>query len=350
MQFGIFLPNGSNGYIPSKGSPVYLPTYEHNLAITLEAERQGFDFVLSMMKYRGFGGETGYWDACLESFTLMAGLAAATTKIGLFPSVTLLAHHPALCARMVATIDDISNGRGGLNIVTGWNKPEYVQMGLWKGDEYFERRYEFAADYLTIVKDLWRDGRTTHHSEFFDLEDCAVLPTPGREIPVVCAGQSPKGQDFTARMGDRNFVIADPAALKGIVESVKGKARSYGRQVGTYGLFHLIIAETDEKARQTGEAIIAAGDKGAITNILASAALDTNKGGTSDRLKQGLSLPLDMGNAAFMGIPVIHGSPETVARKIADIEQETKVDGILFSCPDFEAGIRQFGQEVMPRF
>ena len=68
-----------------------------------EAERQELDFVLSMMKYRGFGGQTGYWDACLETFTLMAGLAAATSRIGLFPSVTLLAHHPAVCARMVAT-------------------------------------------------------------------------------------------------------------------------------------------------------------------------------------------------------------------------------------------------------
>ena len=349
MHFGVFLPNGSNGYIPSAGSPVYLPTYEHNLAITLEAERQGLDFVLSMMKYRGFGGETGYWDFCLESFTLMAGLAAATSKIRLFPSVTLLAHHPAICARMISTVDDISNGRCGLNIVTGWNKPEYVQMGLWKGDEYFERRYEYAADYLTIVKALWREGRTTHHSEFFDLEDCIVQPQPGREIPIVCAGQSPKGQDFTAKMGDHNFVIADPDALKGIVARVKEKADGYRRQVGTYGLFHLIIAQTDAAAREYGEAIIAGGDEGAIANFLASAALDTNTGGTSDRLREGLSLPLDAGNAAFMGIPVIHGSPATVTEKIDAIGRDTGVDGILFSCPDFVQGVRDFGEQVMPR-
>ncbi|OYW87313.1 MAG: pyrimidine monooxygenase RutA, partial [Pseudomonadales bacterium 32-61-5] len=94
MKFGVFLPNGSNGYIPSKGSPVYLPTYQHNKAISQEAERLGLDFVLSMMKFKGFGGETGYWDACLESFTLMSALAADTKTIGLFPSVTLLSAHP----------------------------------------------------------------------------------------------------------------------------------------------------------------------------------------------------------------------------------------------------------------
>ena len=64
MKFGVFLPNGSNGYIPSAASPLYAPTYAHNLAIAREAERQGLDFVLSMMKFRGFGGSTGYWDAC----------------------------------------------------------------------------------------------------------------------------------------------------------------------------------------------------------------------------------------------------------------------------------------------
>src|SRR5260221_238615 len=83
-----------------------------------EAEAQGFDMILSMMKYRGFGGDTGYWDACLETFTLMAALAAVTSRVELFPSVTLPALHPAVVARMVSTIDDISGGRCGLNIVT----------------------------------------------------------------------------------------------------------------------------------------------------------------------------------------------------------------------------------------
>ena len=146
MKFGVFLPNGSNGYILSSGSPIYTPTFEHNKAISIEAEKQGLDFVLSMMKFRGFGGETGFWDACLESFTLMAGLAGVTNKIELFPSIALLSQHPAVTARMIATIDDISEGRCGLNIVTGWNSPEYKQMNLWPGDSHYERRYKYATD------------------------------------------------------------------------------------------------------------------------------------------------------------------------------------------------------------
>lgn len=349
MKFGVFLPNGSNGYIPSAAAPRYLPSWEHNLAITQEAERQGLDFVLSMMKYRGFGGETGYWDACLETFTLMAGLAAATTRIGLFPSVTLLAHHPALAARMVATIDQMSGGRCGLNIVTGWNRPEYVQMGLWPGDSHYARRYELAADYLAILKALWRDGRVTHRSEFYTLEDCTVTPHPGRELPIVCAGQSPAGIAFTAAHGDWNFVMAHPARLREIVDGVKAAAARHGRQVGTYALFGMILAGTDAEARAEGERIIAGADRGAIANILASAALDSNTGGTADRLKEALALPMEEGNIAFMSFPVLAGSPETVARRIDAIAAETGIDGMLFSWPDFVAGIRMFGEQVRPR-
>lgn len=349
MKFGIFLPNGSNGYIPSAGSPVYLPTFEHNKAITLEAERQGLDFVLSMMKYKGFGGETGYWDACLESFTLMAGLAAVTERIGLFPTVTVLAHQPPLIARMVATIDDISNGRCGLNVVTGWNKPEYTQMGLWRGDEYYNRRYEYAADYLTLVKKFWNQDYVNHDSEFFKVEECTVWPRPERRIPIVCAGQSPAGIAFTAQHGDHSFIMAEKPVLADVCAKMRDEAAKVGREVGIYALFQLVIAETDAEALQQCEAIVAGADHGAIGNILASAAMDTNPGGTSDRMKSGLERNFEDGNLAFMGMPVIYGSPQTVASKIDDIAAETGVDGILFSMPDFVSAIRMFGEQVMHR-
>lgn len=349
MKFGVFLPNGSNGYIPSAGSPVYLPTFEHNKQISIEAEKQGLDFVLSMMKYRGFGGDTGYWDACLESFTLMSGIAAVTNKIGLFPSISLLSQHPAVVARMVATIDDISGGRCGLNIVTGWNKPEYVQMGLWRGDEYYEQRYEFAADYLSIMRGLWRDGKITHESPYFNLDDCRCLPTPSREIPIVCAGQSPRGKQFVADMADQQFVMTDVATLKDSVRDINARAAESGRNVGIYALFHMIIADTDAQAAAIGQEIIDQADSGALENILASAALDTNTGGTSDQLKAGLKQTIDDGNLAFMGIPVIHGSADTVAAKIKQISADTGIDGMLFSWPDFVQGVRDFGEKVMPQ-
>ncbi|HUY20186.1 MAG TPA: LLM class flavin-dependent oxidoreductase [Candidatus Binataceae bacterium] len=348
MKFGVFLPNGTNGYILSTRSPQYPPTYEHNRAITVEAERQGLEFALSMIKFRGFGGEGGYWDACLESFTLMAALARDTSSIYLFPSVGILSMHPAVAARMVATIDDISGGRCGLNIVTGWNRPEYQQMGLWPGDQYYDQRYEYATEYLQIMKALWRDGRVSHHGAFFDLPDCRCLPTPRREIAIVCAGSSPRGMRFTAELGDHNFVTADRQRLKTIGTQLGTHAIEFGRSVGTYAQFVLIAAESDAQARRQADDIIAGADLDAIRNVLSSASLDTNPGGTSEALRTGMARPVELGNIVFMGTPVILGSYESCAQQIDELARDTGVDGLLLSFPDFVGGIRNFGEKIMP--
>ncbi len=72
-----------------------------------------------MIKLRGFGGQSEFWDHNLESFTLMAGLAAVTKQIQLYASVAVLTIPPAIVARMASTIDSISGGRFGINIVSG---------------------------------------------------------------------------------------------------------------------------------------------------------------------------------------------------------------------------------------
>lgn len=347
MKFGIFLPNGRNGYILSKAAPQYDPTFQHNLQISQEGEQNGFEMVLSMMKYRGFGGETGYWDSCLDTFTLMAGIAAATTKIQLFPSVTLLAHHPAIVARMVSTIDDISGGRCGLNIVTGWNKAEYSQMGLWRGKEFYNTRYELAKDYVRALKALWQ-GRATYHSENFDLEDCICLPRPKHEPMIVAAGQSPAGMQFVAEVGDRNFVAAGGQKLADIASYLRAAAAERQRKVGVFACIPLISADTDEEAKNIVERIIAEADTGAIAGVVANANLDTNKGGTSEHMRTGLTRRPEDGNMAFMGQPVVYGSHKRVAEKLDQMAEETGIDGAMFSFPDYIAGIRNFGEKILP--
>ena len=76
MEVGVFIPIGNNGWLISETSPQYMPTFELNKTVVQAADRYGLDFALSMIKLRGFGGKTEFWEHGLESFTLMAGLAA----------------------------------------------------------------------------------------------------------------------------------------------------------------------------------------------------------------------------------------------------------------------------------
>ena len=99
MKLGVFIPIGNNGWLISTTSPQYMPSFDLNRTVVEIAERFGFEFALSMIKLRGFGGPSQYWDHNLESFTLMAGLAAVTSRIQLFASVAVLTVPPAFAAR-----------------------------------------------------------------------------------------------------------------------------------------------------------------------------------------------------------------------------------------------------------
>src|SRR5438045_3212317 len=103
LETGVFLPNARNGFIFSSAGVPYEPSYKENREITLEAERLGFDYVFAMAKWRGFGGSTGFWDASLESLSLITGLAAETTRIKLIATVTPLLFNPAFVAKSSVT-------------------------------------------------------------------------------------------------------------------------------------------------------------------------------------------------------------------------------------------------------
>ncbi|MFC7539150.1 LLM class flavin-dependent oxidoreductase [Siccirubricoccus deserti] len=211
MDIGVFLPIGNNGWLISSTSPQYMPSFDLNREVTLKAEQYGFEFALSMIKLRGFGGPSQYWDHNLESFTLMAGLAAVTTRIKLFASVAVLTVPPALLARMAVTIDSISHGRFGVNIVSGWQKAEYEQMGIWPGERHFEKRYEYCSEYVQVMKDLWASGVSDFKGEFFRMTDCRVSPTPAaKHIDIIAAGQSNRGMQ--SRRNTPTTTSSAPAA------------------------------------------------------------------------------------------------------------------------------------------
>src|SRR5258705_6144474 len=131
---------------------------------------------------------------------------------------------------MAATIDDISGGRFGINIVAGWNRSEYAQMDLWPGEDFYSYRYDYAGEYVHILRELWSQGRLTHRGKYFTLDDCECLPTPPHGVTIVSAGQSPRGQDFVAEYADFHFSAgSDPARLAASNRPMLERAREQGR-------------------------------------------------------------------------------------------------------------------------
>lgn len=342
LELGLFLPSTSGGLIMAKGEPPQnKASYKLNRDVTLAAEAGGIEFVLSQVKWRGYGGESGHWDAALESFTLMSALAAVTSTIKLYASVAVRTMNPAVLAKMAATVADVSEGRFGVNIVAGWNKFEYAQMGLWSDDDYYLNRYEYADEYLSILKRLWSEESVTFEGKHFNLTDCKSWPKPSYPLPVVCAGQSEGALKFVSKQADFSFVgrMNDtPEQLRDVVEKISGLAAEQGRAVRSYTLLNVLAARTDEEAERERDHYLANKDDVAIQEFLRVSGMDVNR---ADYLK------LDPATVTFMSIPYIVGSYAKVAAYL-DSLAEQGLHGVCLTFPDFATDVPDFIANVMP--
>jgi len=347
MDLGVFIPIGNNGWLISTTSPQYKPSFELNRDVVQLAEKYDFEFALSMIKYRGFGGQSEFWDYNLESFTLMAGLAAVTERIKLYASTAVLTLPPAVVARMATTIDSIAPGRFGINIVSGWAPGEYQQMGLWPGDQYFAQRYDYSTEYVQIMKDLWKDGVSDLKGEFFTMDDCHMKPVPQGNIDIVCAGQSERGMQFCAELGDYNFILGKgvntPIAYAPANEQLLAAKEATGRDIGSYVLFMVIMDETDDKAHAKWKHYNDGADAGALSWMSDQGSKDTSAGENSTA--RAINLPE---GAINFNMGTLVGSYESVARMLDEAASVEGTKGIMLTFDDFVEGLEIFGTKVQP--
>jgi pyrimidine oxygenase len=346
MDVGVFLPIGNNGWLISSTSPQYMPTFELNRTVTLAAEKYGFEFALSMIKLRGFGGPSEYWDHNLESFTLMAGLASITTRIKLFASAAVLTIPPAVLARMAVTIDAIAPGRFGVNIVSGWQKAEYEQMGIWPGEVHFARRYDYCAEYVQVMRDVWASGVSNHQGDFFKMTDCRVSPRPAQGIEIIAAGQSNRGMQFASEYADFNFISAgginDVAQVRPHTERLQAANAAAGRECRAMLLLMIIADETDEAAMAKWTHYVAGTDIEALNwrDSQAAADVKAEAHSTVGRMIRSDRVPTNLMR--------LIGSYATVARQLDELAAIPGLRGVMVTFDDYLIGMEQFGTRIQP--
>jgi pyrimidine oxygenase len=338
-HFGVFLPVANGGWIISKTSPTLNGLWKQNLEASVAAENAGLDFVMSMGKWRGFGGETNHWATSMESVTMMAGIAQATSRIKLWATVHPLLQNPAVTAKMITTLDHISGGRAGLNIVAGAYKAEFDQMGAWDDSLGHDDRYALTEEWTTIVKRLWREPSVTHDGQFFHMKDCQSDPKPlSRPRPdLICAGMSERGFRFAVREADACFIGGHtPDERRDASRRAHKMADEMGTTIKTYAMCTVVYAETDAKAEALVDYYRSGVDMGAVIEML------KNWGVPPERLT-------DMANkqGAFMTQTVV-GSPATCSEQIQDFLDYCELDGLMLIFPDYVEGLTMFGSEILP--
>lgn len=344
MRLGMFMPTMNKNWVFSNTSPASMPEWFVAQQSAAKAEHYGFDFLLSAVKFRGFDGDTSPWNHSLDSLSVMAGLAVTTKRIKLYGSIATLLTPPVVAAKQAATISDMSEGRFGLNIVTGWEKPEYTQMGLWPGDQHFQTRYDHAEEYVRIMRELWLDGQSDFSGKYFQLEDCRLGPLPRGKIDLVCAGQSERGTRFCAEFGDYQFLVGKPdvESLTAQNRRLQSAAEKTGRSVRSFPLFQVVVRDSVEEAEDAVENWRANMDFPAVQTLMGIAQEDLSEDEESTK-------NLMLGSDAFMvSTPLILGDPKTVAEKLRALHSVPGTEGIMLSFQDYLTDIDRFGRDVVP--
>lgn len=340
-DIGIFMPMANGGWIISKNSPRLDGSYDYNLEVAKIADAGGLDFIMAMAKFRGYGGEIEHWKSSLDSPLMMAGLAQATTRVKVWATVHTLLQNPAVTAKMIATLDQISHGRAGLNVVTGAYKGEFAQMGAWPEGVDHDERYVLATEWIQGIKALWTQDSVTAHGKYFTLDDCQSFPKPSTRPFLVCAGTSKAGVRFTAEEMDALFLAGNDLDEL-IANSAKAKAGALelGHAIRAYSMMILVIADTDAEAEAMVESYRDGLDEGALHGMLrAYGFLDSEIGKENDFTRKARS--------ALMA-PHVAGSPATILEKLTEIFEKTELDGLMVIFPEYLTMLPIFAKEILP--
>ena len=249
FKLGIFNVNCNGGLTISRAPEAWKADWPDVVKATVMADEAGYDFILPVAKWHGFGGESKSLSKSYETLTHGAALGALTKHAAMFSTVHVPLVTPVFAAKAIATIDHVTNGRAGLNIVCGWNPDEFAMHGVAIDNE---RRYEQGLEWYRIfAKALEGREKFDFDGEFYKLRGVYTDPVSvQRPRPtVMSAGFSHKGRDFAAQAADVLFtLVAEIEQVPAMVTSVRDFVAPYGRKVGVYTRAQIVCRPTFREA------------------------------------------------------------------------------------------------------
>ena len=346
MMLGLFIPLQNGAWTPSLYPRGTDWTFDYNAECTVRAEELGFDLVFGLAQWHGaggLGGEMRFRENTQDPLLVTAGLAALTKNIMLISTVHVLyGWTPLLLAKYAATLDHMSKGRWGMNMVTGIKLEDFEMFGLQPIEH--DKRYEIADELMSVMKTLWSSqDNVDFDGKHYRMKKGFVSPKPihGRPI-LVNASSSGAGVEFAAKHSDLLF-ITRPAGpdvyglLKEHNSKIKQQALAAGHTVRTIINPHIICADTESEARARRQAFIDHADPVALDNFykfITGGDTVSWKGAMRDDLAVG-------GNMQMVG------TPEQVVEKMLKLH-DCGIDGIQVNFYDYLPDLEYFGKRVLP--
>ncbi|MBB1162870.1 dimethylsulfone monooxygenase SfnG [Aquariibacter albus] len=343
LKFAYWVPNVSGGLVVST-----LPqrtdwglAYNQQLAQT--AERAGFEYALTQIRFTaGYGAEYQH-----ESVSFSQALLHATTRLKVLAALLPGPWHPAVVAKQIATIDHISGGRIGINVVSGWFKGEFTAIG----EHWLEHdeRYRRSREFIQALKGIWTQDKFSFRGDFYRFTDYTLSPKPLQQPhpEIFQGGSSRAARDNAATVSDWYFTNGNtPEELKRQIDDIQAKAQANGHRVRIGVNAFVIARDTEEEAQAV------------LADILKHAHVDAVKAFGEAVTQAGKASPEGEGNWArstFEDLVQYNdgfrtnliGTPRQIAERILALKA-VGVDLVLTGFLHFIEEVEYFGAKVLP--
>lgn len=310
-----------------------------------------------------------------DPLQIVPAMAAVTKHLGFGVTTSISFEHPYPFARRISTLDHLTKGRVGWNIVTSYLESGSKNLGL-KTQVNHDNRYDIADEYLEVLYKLWegsweegsvlRDRESgifadhkkvhpiQHEGKYFTVPGIHICePSPQRTPVLYQAGASSRGQKFASQNAECVFIAApSKIATKKVVQGIRQKLAQEGRDpysVKIYALLSIVTDETDAKAQAKFKEYQSYGSyDGALTLLSGWSGVDFSQYQPTDKVEyiqtNAIQSLLDsyvnadpervwtieeIANWNSLGGngPVLVGSAETVSDALQQWVEDTDVDG-----------------------
>lgn len=343
IKFAYWVPNVSGGLVVSKIEQRTSWSIDYNRKLAQLAEAAGFDYALTQIRFTaGYGAEFQH-----ESVAFSHALLAATTRLKVIAAILPGPWKPALAAKQLATIDQLTEGRIAVNIVSGWFRGEFSAIG----EHWLEHdeRYRRSEEFIRVLKGIWTQDNFTFKGDFYWINNYSLKPKPlGLPHPEIFQGGSSRAaRDMAARVSDWYFTNGNtPEGIKAQIDDIRAKAAANGHSVKIGVNAFVIVRDTEEQARAVLQDIIDNADVDAV-NAFGDAAKQAGKSSIEGEGNWAKSTFEDLVQYNDGFKTNLIGTPQQIAERIVALKA-LGVDLVLAGFLHFQEEVEYFGQRVLP--
>lgn len=348
LKFAYWVPNVSGGLVTSTIEQRTDWSYDFNVKVAQLAEQVGFEYALSQVRYTASYGA----DQQHESTSLSLALLTQTEKLKVIAAVHPGLWQPAVLAKFLITADHISNGRAAVNVVSGWFKDEFTDLG----EPWLEHgeRYRRSNEFMQVLRGLFTEKEYTLLGDFYRIHGFTLQPSPvdvpGRPHPEIFQG----GNSTVARYNGghvADWYLSNGKDFDGFTEQydeVTAHAKDAGREGKVrFGLNGFVVArDSEDEAHAVLEEIIEKANPDAVEGFRqavkqAGSSTSDGKGMWSDSTTRDLVQYNDGFRTGLIG------TPEQIATRIVEYKK-LGVDLFLLGFLHYLEDIEYFGKNVLP--